>query len=147
MSKTQILLHIVFTTKNRLQTIPLLHKRELYRYIHGVIRNYNCHTLRINGMTEHVHILLDLNPTVALADLVKIIKQSSSIWMKTNPYFNLFEGWNSGYYASSISPGDKNDCIDYIKNQEEHHGGKGLLEELKELTLEYHLEWDKRDWS
>ena len=97
MSKTQILLHIVFTTKYRLQTIPLLHKRELYRYIYGIIRNYHCHTLRINGMTEHVHILLDLNPTVALADLVKKIKQSSSVWMKINPYFNLFEGWNTGY--------------------------------------------------
>ena len=147
MSKTQILLHIVFTTKNRLQTIPLLHKRELDRYIYGIIRNNYCHTLRINGMTEHVHILLDLNPTIALADLVKIIKQSSSVWMKTNPYFNLLEGWNTGYYASSISPGDKNGCIEYIKNQEEHHGGKGLLEELKELALEYHLEWDERDWS
>ena len=146
MSKTQILVHIVFTTKNRLQTISLLHKRELYRYIHGVIENNHCHTIRINGMTEHVHILLDLNPKVALADLVKMIKQSSSVWMKTNHHFNLFEGWNTGYYASSISPCNKNACNDYIKNQQEHHGGKGILEELKDLALEYHLEWDERDW-
>lgn len=147
MSKTQIIIHIVFTTKNRFQTIPMLHRRDLYRYIHGIIKEHQCKTLRINGMTDHVHILLDLHPTESLSNLVKKIKQSSSIWMKSNHHFNLFEGWNAGYYASSISPSDKDSCIEYIKNQETHHGGTGLIEELKELAMEYHLEWDERDWS
>ena len=147
MSKTQILIHVVFTTKGRLQTIPLLHKRELYRYIHGIIENNRCKTLRINGLTEHVHILLDLNPAVALSDLIKKIKQASALWMKNNIHFGLFEGWNTGYYASSISPEDRNSCIEYIKGQVEHHAGKGVMEELKELALKYHLDWDERDWE
>lgn len=147
MSKTQILIHIVFATKNRYQTIPLFHKRELYRYIHGIIKENHCKTLRINGMTDHVHILLDLNPRIALADLVKKIKQSSSTWMKTNIHFNLFEGWNVGYYASSLSHSDRDRCLEYIKNQEVHHDGRALLEEIKELCLEYHLDWDHRDWE
>ena len=147
MSKTRILIHIVFTTKNRLQTIPLLHRRDLYRFIYGVLENNKCKTLRINGMSDHVHILLDLHPTVSLASLVKEIKQSSALWMKSSLYFGLFEGWNIGYYASSISPADVDASIEYIKNQETHHGGKGLMEELKELALKYNLDWDERDWA
>ena len=147
MSKTNILIHAVFTTKHRYQTIPLLHKRKLYEYIHGIIKAKNCRTIRINGMSDHIHILFDLHPTVAVADLIKNIKQSSTTWMKSSLYFSLFEGWNEGYYASSISPSDKDSCIEYIKSQEMHHGGQMLLDELKELALEYHLDWDNRDWS
>ena len=97
-------------------------------------------------MTDHVHLLIDLNPTVALSDLMKQIKQTSAMWMKSSPYFSLFEAWNEGYYASSVSPSDVDACVEYIKNQEDHHGGKGLIEELKELALEYHIDWDDRDW-
>ena len=147
MSKTRILIHAVFATKHRYQTIPLLHRRELYRYINGIMDNNRCKVMRINGMTDHIHILFDLNPTQSLSDLMKKVKQSSAMWMKTHHYFCLFEGWNEGYYASSVSPAEADACVRYIMGQEEHHGGKGLLEELKELALEYHLEWDDRDWS
>ena len=147
MSKTKILVHIVFSTKHRHQTIPLLHKRDLYKYLHGIISNEKCHTLRINGMTDHVHILIDLHPSVALAHLVKKLKQASSVWMKNSLYFTLFEAWNEGYYAVSVTPQDADACINYIKNQENHHGGKGFLEEIKELAMMYHLDWDERDWG
>ena len=147
MSKTRIIVHSVFATKHRYQTIPLLRKRELYGYIHGIIKENKCKTLRINGMSDHVHVLIDLHPSVALADLMKKIKQSSASWMKSNLYFNLFEAWNEGYYASSVSPSEVDRCIEYIKNQETHHSGKELLEEIKEWALEYHIDLDERDWE
>ena len=147
MSKTRLLTHVVFSTKNRSPSIPLLRKRDLYRFIHGILENNRCKTLRINGMSDHVHILLDLHPSIALAQLIKTVKQSSALWMKSSPYFNMFDGWNAGYYASSISPCEAEACINYIKKQEEHHAGKELLEELKGLAMEYQLEWDERDWS
>ena len=147
MSKTRILIHLVFSTKNRYQTIPLLRKRDLYAYINGILNSEKCKTLRINGMSDHIHILFDLHPSIALANLVKKIKQSSSVWMGASPYFCLFEGWSHGYYAASIGPDEEAVCKEYIKNQEIHHGGKELVEEMKELSLTYHLDWDDRDWE
>ena len=146
MSKTRIIIHIVFATKHRHQTIPLLRKRELYAYINGILKNEKCQALRINGMSDHIHLLIDLNPTVSVANLVKKIKLSSSLWLKDSPYFNMFEGWNEGYYAASVGPSEEDACIQYIINQEEHHAGKGIIEEMKFMAMEHRLDWDERDW-
>ena len=147
MSKTHILIHIVFTTKYRQPTIPEEHKRRLFAYIHGIIKKYNCLTHRINGMADHIHILIDLHPTVSLAKLVKEIKQSSSLWMKREEDFKGFTFWNEGYYAASIGVKEKDACIAYIKNQEEHHRSKDMTEEIREWTMEHGLEWNEQDWN
>ena len=147
MSKTRILIHIVFCTKYRHPVIPFEHRRRLYAYIHGIIGNFRCQTLRINGTDNHIHILINLHPTVALAALVKELKRSSTIWMKDNPDFAKFTAWNSGYYAASIGSKEEIACIEYIKNQETHHRGHDLLNEMKVLAMEYRLDWDDRDWS
>ena len=147
MSKTRILVHIVFTTKHRAKTIPLPYKRRLYAYIHGIIQNYKCTTLRINGMTDHVHILVNLHPSVSLSELVKEIKRSTSLWLKETEVFKGFKGWNEGYYAASIGTGNEERCINYIKNQELHHNGKDFMQEVQELAIEYMLDWDENDWQ
>jgi len=95
----QILYHIVFRTKNSAKTLPLSDSNELYRYIWGIIRNKTGTLLRINGMEDHVHLLSDLPPTIALADYVHEIKVSSSHWLKSNPKFPTFRGWAEGYAA------------------------------------------------
>lgn len=74
MSKTKCLIHLVFATKSRKTTILMPRKAELYNYIFGILKNNNCFVHRINGMSDHVHILFDLNPSIALADIVKAIK-------------------------------------------------------------------------
>jgi REP element-mobilizing transposase RayT len=79
MSYRQILYQIVFATKYRQHTIADAHCNELYRYIWGIIKNKNCKLFRINGVEDHIHILCDLHPSVALADLVKDIKVSGSL--------------------------------------------------------------------
>ena len=147
MSKTRILVHIVFSTKYRQPTISLNHKRRLYAYIHGIIQKYRCKTLRINGLADHVHILLDLHPSVALAILVKEIKQSTSLWMKNENDFRKFTGWNEGYYAASIGSNEEGACVQYIMNQDASHGEKDFITEIKLLAMEYRLDWDECDWS
>lgn len=148
MSKTCILCHIVFGTKSRKPTLPSLSKPELYSYITGIIKNKGCQLLAIDGMPDHIHLLIDLSPNECLKDVVRSIKQSSSIWIKEHcQKFPLFDGWGKGYYASSVSPKLKESCKDYIKNQQLHHGGEGFERELKYLIEKSGLEWYDNEWE
>ena len=100
---TQILYHIVFSTKNRERTFSADRRPELYKYIWGVIQNKNSHLYRINGVEDHVHILSSLHPSLALSDFVKDIKVSSSSWIKNHQVFPQFTHWQDGYGAFTLS--------------------------------------------
>ena len=148
MSKTCILCHIVFCTKKRKNTIPSLSKPLLYPYLAGIIKNKKSQLLAIGGMPDHIHFLIDLNPDLALSELVRALKQSSSMWMKQDRLsFPLFESWGKGYYAASVSPKLKDACKVYISNQELHHGGEGFLTELRRLIDNIGLQWYDQDWE
>ena len=147
MSKTSLLCHIVFATKMRERTILMDKKRELYAYINGIIQKKHCQAIRINGMDDHIHILVDMHPTVAVADLVKIIKQSSSNWLRQNWLFPMFMGWGKGYYAASIGIDGKEACRNYIINQEAHHQNENFMQEMEKAITETKLEWYEADWE
>src|SRR3990172_2836421 len=87
---TQILYHIVFSTKDREPCLDADNRPNLFRDIWGIINKHHCHLYRINGVQDHIHILSSLHPTVALADLVKNIKLGSSSWIKESGAFPLF---------------------------------------------------------
>jgi REP element-mobilizing transposase RayT len=140
----QILYHIIFRTKNSAKTLPLADSDELYRYIWGIIKNKNCTLLRINGMEDHVHILSDLHPSIALADYVREIKTSTSHWLKSNPKFSAFVGWAEGYAALTYSWHDKDMIVDYIKNQREHHKKADFASEYRKLLEEHGIKIDDR---
>ena len=103
MSHRQILYHIVFGTKHRKATITETHSKALYTYIWGIIKNKKCKLFRINGVEDHIHLLSDLHPSVALADYIKDIKVASSLYMKESGLFTDFEGWAEGYGAFTCS--------------------------------------------
>src|SRR5271166_5372042 len=106
MSFQQSTYQIIFGTKHREHTITEMHCAELYKYIWGIIKGYNCHLYRINGVEYHLHIASDLHPSVCLADYVKSIKVASSIWMKESGKFPSFKGWQEGYGAFTYSVED-----------------------------------------
>lgn len=141
MSNVTSIHHIVINTKHRKMTIPEASKRELYRYIYGIITNHGCKLLRLNGIGNHLHILLDMHPTVALADLVKYIKRSSNLWMSRQSMFPDFEGWGKEYFAVSVSRADAPTVIEYIKNQEIHHGSESFEDEFRQLHERERMEW------
>ena len=147
MSKTKLLIHIVFATEHRFPYIPQEFKRDLYNYIFGILKNKDCYTYRINGMTDHVHILIDLNPTIALADLVRDVKRSSSLWMKENENFSNTAKWGKGYYAMSLGSDNLDACINYIKNQETHHISADFMMEAENLSVLNGLKWYPDDWE
>ena len=148
MAFRQILYHIVFRTKESRKTIPRQHSEELYKYITGIIKNKNCTLLCINGAEEHVHILTDLNPVVSLADFIKDIKVSSSIWLRGNENFANFAGWGTKYCALTYSHKDKDAIGSYIKNQKEHHKKESFEDEMKRFFIEGGIETDEKwFWS
>lgn len=111
----QILYHIVFGTYNREQTLPESHHEDLYRFIWGVINKRRCVLYRINGTKDHIHILSDLHPTIALSDYIKEIKTASNTWMKGTGNFPNFSSWAEGYCAITYNLRDKEQIINYIK--------------------------------
>jgi putative transposase len=140
----QLLYHIVFRTYDSQPTIKQEHADQLYAYITGIIKNKNSHLYRINGVENHIHILTDVHPSVALADFVKDIKVSTSIWMKNCGLFPLFNGWAEGYGSFTCSYMDMGEIIDYIKIQQEHHKKKTFEEEYRKLLMESGIKIDER---
>jgi putative transposase len=83
---------------------------------------------RINGVEDHIHIVIHLHPTVALANFVKDIKTASSVWIKQENIFSEFESWQIGYAAFTYSREAKGNLIEYVKNQEIHHEKQSFIE-------------------
>jgi putative transposase len=141
---TQILYHIVFSTKNRKPRLPADRREDLFRYIWGIVRNFKSHLYRVNGTEDHLHLLTSLHPTVRLADLVKGIKTGSSKWMQETQAFPAFRHWQDGYGAFTHSIGEKDRLIEYIKGQQEHHKKSDFAEEMKRLLREASIQFDER---
>ena len=144
MSKVCALYHIVINTRFRKRTIPEAYKKELYMYMYGIIQNNKCKLLRMNGIANHIHMLVDLHPSISLSSLMQSLKQSSSKWMKCNEHFAYFEGWGKEYFAFSVGRESMDDVIQYIRNQEDHHlGNDGFDAEIQELCVRYGIELEE----
>ena len=141
---TQILYQIVYSTKNREQTISANKREDLYKYIWGVLKNKKCHLYRIGGISDHLHILTHIHPAISLASLVKDIKLASTDYIKNEKLFLYFSGWQEGYAAFTYAYKDKDVLIEYIKDQETHHHEKTFKEELIDLLTEHGIEFDEK---
>jgi putative transposase len=143
-SYRQHLYHVVIRTKNRLFTINQDHAGELYSYITGILRNKKCHLYRINGVENHIHLLTDMHPSLAPADIIRDIKASSSLWMKKFKLFPDFKGWSDGYGSFTCSYADINRLIEYIQSQQIHHKKVTFEEEYRRILLEEGIVPDER---
>ena len=140
----QILYHIVFRTRGSERTINQTYSAELYKYIWGIIKNKNCVLFRINGMEDHIHILSDLHPSIALADYIKDIKVSSAKWMKESGLFPCFRGWGIKYCALTYSYKERDTIIKYIKNQQGHHKLESFQDEIRRIFKEQGIDMDEK---
>lgn len=117
---------------------------QLYKYIWGILKNNKCHLYRINGVEDHLHIVTDLHPTVALAGLIKDIKIASNKHIAEKALFPRFKGWQTGYSAFTYNFKEKQRLIEYVKNQEIHHQHMSFREELIMLLNEHGIEFDEK---
>jgi len=143
-SYRSILYHIVFCTYDRIDTIPSDHQEALYKYIWGIITKRKGVLYQINGMENHIHILSDLNPTIALADYIKEIKTASNSWMKGTGNYPKFTSWAAGSCSLTYAFRDKKIIENYIKNQKEHHKKVTFEDEYRALLKENGVQIDER---
>ena len=141
---TQILYQIVFSTKNREQTLLNPNRRELFKYIWGILKNKQYHLYQIGGVEDHIHIVSHLHPTVSLSSLIKDIKVATSSHIKAQMLFENFSGWQEGYGAFTYSIKEKDRLIEYVKSQEEHHKKISFRDEYIALLNENGIEFDEK---
>jgi REP element-mobilizing transposase RayT len=135
MSHTYInlLVHVIFTTKNREPCLLSEIRPRLFAYMGGIMTHLKGVALEINGTDDHVHLLLSLPATLAVAETVRAIKANSSHWLRqTGPQFDAFS-WQTGYGAFSVSESMREAVVRYIANQEQHHRLVSLEEEMQTI--------------
>ena len=136
-NKINVLLHFVWATHERLPLLREEHQRQMYRYIEQVCRNDGCNVLEIGGMPDHVHLLVNMSPTVSMSDLMKHVKGGSSRLMTTTLTPGEWFAWQAHYGVFAVSIRDKRKAVDYILNQKQHHADDTLLSELEVTYDEY----------
>jgi REP element-mobilizing transposase RayT len=141
---TQIFIHIVFVVKGRQNLIPNQNKVELNKYIAGIIKEKGHKLYIINGMSDHIHLLIGYNPVESLSELLKEIKRCSSIFINKNKWVKGKFEWQSGYGAFSYSKSQIDKVYKYIENQEKHHKNRTFREEYIELIKKFEIEYDER---
>lgn len=142
-SLVKILVHIVFSTKNRHSMIGSEFERGLYGYITGIIKNQGCKLIARNGTEDHIHLLVSLGRTTDIASLIGAIKRDSTKWMKGECGLKRF-AWQKGYGAFSVSQSQVDAVIKYIANQKEHHKKQSFQDEFRTLLNRHGVEFDER---
>lgn len=142
---SQIYIQIVFAVKNRNELIANSWEEELYKYITGIVQNKGQKMLAINGMPDHIHILIGMKPSCCLSDLVREIKKSSNSFIKEKGFSKYNFEWQEGYGAFSYSHSALDNVVSYINKQKEHHYKKSFKEEyvgfLKKFEIEFKNEY------
>ncbi len=141
---TQIHIQFVFVVKYRQGLIHDSFKDELYKYITGIVTAHNHKLLAINGMPDHVHVLIGMRPTQSISDLMQDVKGNSSKWINEKKFLNIKFEWQGGYGAFSYSKSHVDRVINYILNQENHHKKETFREEYLRFLKEFDVEYDEQ---
>ncbi len=138
---SQIYVQLVFAVKGRDSLINAVWEQELYKYISGTVRNKGQKLLAINGMPDHIHILIGMKPNCCLSDLVREVKKSSNEFINERKYIKSKFQWQEGYGAFSYSHSALDKVISYIYNQKEHHKKRTFKEEYLNFLEKYKIEF------
>ena len=141
---TQIHIQFVFAVKFRDAVIHSSCKDELYRYMTGIVQNNKHKLIAINGMPDHIHILIGMRPTQSISDLMQDIKGSSSKWINQKGFIKVKFEWQEGYGAFSYGKSQVKDVIAYIENQEQHHSKKTFRDEYMDFLKKFDVEYDEQ---
>jgi REP element-mobilizing transposase RayT len=132
------MVHVIFSTKNRVPLITPEIEPELFAYVGGILKNHDCRLLDGGGTANHIHLLVSQSKNVGLSTLIKDVKKNSSLWIKTKG--NEFRDF---YWHSQVDNVQR-----YIVNQKEHHRTRSLEDEFVKFLIKYELEYDERYlWS
>ncbi|HZE70037.1 MAG TPA: IS200/IS605 family transposase [Pyrinomonadaceae bacterium] len=140
---SQIYIQTVFAVSGRLSLIRNEFKEELYKYITGIVKNQKQKLISINGVQDHIHILIGLRPAMALADLVEEIKKDSSNFINKKKWVRGRFSWQEGYGAFSYGHPQLDTIIRYIANQE-HHQKRSFKNEYLSLLRKFDIAFEEK---
>ena len=142
-SYANLIIHYVFSTKNREKIMTIELQERLWAYMGGIAKGNNMKALAIGGIEDHVHMLISLPVTISISKAIQLIKGRSSKWVHdTFPDFNKFK-WQEGYGAFSVSASQIKIIIAYINRQKEHHFKESFQDEYISVLEEHDIDYDK----
>lgn len=141
---SQVYIHIVFAVKGRQNLLSKKWRSDLFKYISGIIKSKEQKPIIVNGMGDHVHVLVGLRMTMPIADLVRDIKNNSSKYFNDRQLVSGKFEWQTGYAAFSYGHSQLAAVYDYINNQEEHHKVRTFRDEYIALLQKFEIEHDEK---
>jgi putative transposase len=141
---TNLLTHIIFSTRERRPSIDADLKPELLSYMGGIVRELGGSALTVNGTQDHVHLLVILPASVCVAEAMRVVKTNSSRWVHEQWLSRRAFGWQTGYGAFSVSKSHAPEIIRYIATQEEHHRKVSFKEESIAYLKKHEIDYDER---
>lgn len=141
---TQMYVQLVFAVKNRDAVLTKEIRKRVFEYISGIISNLKHKSIIVNGTSNHVHILLGLNPTISISDTVHDIKRSSSLFINKEKLCAGKFSWQEGYGGFTYSRSQINNIYKYIENQESHHKKKTFHKEYFDILTKHKVEFDQK---
>ena len=141
---TQLNIHAVFSVKGRENLLSGTIRNELFPYIAGIVKNTGNFPLVINGYKDHVHLFFELNPSISVSEVIEKVKSNSSKWINEKKFMPGKFSWQVGYSAFSYSRSQRDDVIQYIVNQEQHHKGTSFREEYLNFLEKFRMDYDRR---
>jgi REP element-mobilizing transposase RayT len=146
---SQIYIQIVFAVKGRANLLQKPWRDEVFKYMAGIIKAKNIKPIIINGVEDHIHIFISLQPSTKLSDLVRDIKNNSSNFIREKGYLRGKFSWQEGFGAFSYSHSHIENVYQYILNQEEHHRQKSFRKEYQKILQKFDIEYNEKylfDW-
>ena len=141
---TNLVFHIVYSTKNRRKLITHDVQERLFEYIGGIIREQKGRLIEIGGMPDHIHILARLSPTLAISDVLRVTKANSSKWFNGTLEPRTPFAWQRGFGAFSVSASNIEQVRAYICNQEQHHKAVSFRDEYRQLLMRHEIAFDEQ---
>ncbi|MCW0484752.1 IS200/IS605 family transposase [Gaoshiqia sediminis] len=139
---TQIYIQLVFSPMNRQCLLQKNIRPRVFEYISGIITNLGHKSIIVNGIADHVHLFIGMNPNLSVSDTVKEIKRASSLFINENRLTPGKFQWQHGYGGFSYSRSHIEKVYDYILNQEEHHKKKTFREEYLDFLKKYEISFE-----
>ena len=139
-----ILIHVVFSTKQRFKLINESLQDELYAVMGGIVKEHKSTLIRAGGIEDHVHLFLTVHPSFAIADTVKLIKGNSSRWINENRKIDARFEWQRGYGAFSVSQSMADTVKRYIDQQKEHHRDISFEDEYLAMLQKHQIDFDPK---
>ncbi len=143
-SLSRILVHLVFSTKQRVPNLTEPIQTELFPYLGGVLKNHNCPPIKVGGHDDHVHLLFGLSRTMSIAEVVEKVKTASSKWIKDEFVQRKDFSWQAGYASLSVDCYDYEGVVKYIATQREHHRKVSFMDEYREMLQLSGVDYDER---